>query len=108
VGRRRLIPQSRLVRVNSEKLGNTLGVRFVDSFYNHRIAGTVSMGLWSVTQAFVLGRMTPSRGRVTPLGGELDIGTHGTHMMDLTGFISLFHHHHLHHTFRTLNTLASV
>jgi hypothetical protein len=46
VGRRRLIPWSRLVRVNSEKPGNTLGVRFVDSFYNHRIAGTVSIVLW--------------------------------------------------------------
>jgi hypothetical protein len=42
--------------------------------------GTAFMGLWSVTQAFVLGgRITPLRGGVTPLGGELDIGTHGTH-----------------------------
>jgi hypothetical protein len=35
MGRRRLIPWSRLmVRVNSEKLGITLGVRFVDSYYS--------------------------------------------------------------------------
>jgi hypothetical protein len=96
------------VRVNSEKPGNTLGVRFVDSFYNHRIAGTVSMGLWSVTRAFVLGRITPLHGRVTPLGGVLDIGMHGIRMMDLTGFRLLFYHHHLYYTFRTLNTLVSV
>jgi hypothetical protein len=53
VGRRRLISWSRLVRVDSEKPGVTLGVQFVDSFYNHRIAGTVSMGLWWDTQAVV-------------------------------------------------------
>jgi hypothetical protein len=54
VQRRRLIPWSRLVRVeDSEKPGVTLGVRFVDSLYNHRIAGTVSIGLWWDTQAFV-------------------------------------------------------
>jgi hypothetical protein len=34
------------VRVNSEKTGITSGVRFVDSYYNHRIVGTVSMRLW--------------------------------------------------------------
>jgi hypothetical protein len=96
------------VRVNSEKPGDTLGVRFVDSFYNHRIAGTVSMGLWSVTQAFVLGRVTPLHGRVTPSGGASDAGVHGVHMMDLTGFALLFHHHHLRCTFRTLNTLVSI
>jgi hypothetical protein len=45
---------------------------------------------------------------VTPLEGALDTGMHGTDMMDLTGFRSLFCHHHLCHTFRTLNTLVSV
>jgi hypothetical protein len=53
VGRRRLIPWSRLVRVNSEKPGITLGVRFVDLYFNHRIAGTVSMRLWWDICAFV-------------------------------------------------------
>jgi hypothetical protein len=60
VGRRRLIPWSRLVRVNSEKPGITLGVRFVDSSSNHRIAGTVSMRLW-------LGKMGTRRSRVRSL-----------------------------------------
>jgi hypothetical protein len=66
------------------------------------------MGLWSVTRVFVLGRITPLHGRVTPLGGALDIGMHGTDMMDLTGFRLLFYHHHLCYTFRTLNTLVSI
>jgi hypothetical protein len=51
LGRRGLIPWSRLVRIDdSEKPGITLGVQFVDSLYNHRIVGTVSMGLWWDTQ----------------------------------------------------------
>jgi hypothetical protein len=53
LGRPRLIPWSRLVRVDSEKPGITLGARFLDSLYNHRIAGTLSMGLWWDTQTFV-------------------------------------------------------